>query len=58
MNRRTNLFEQAFERALWASRLVMLIAVAGSVLLAFGSFFLAIMDVISVFAIFRDYADP
>ena len=58
MNRRTNLLEQAFERALWASRLVMLIAVVGSVLLAFGSFYLAIIDMISVFAIFKDYADP
>src|SRR5919112_694206 len=58
MNRRTNLLEQAFERALWASRLVMLIAVVGSVLLAFGSFYLAIIDAISVFAIFKDYADP
>jgi uncharacterized membrane protein YqhA len=36
----------------------MLIAVVGSVLLAFGSFYLAIIDVISVFAIFKDYADP
>src|ERR671917_79616 len=58
MNRRTNLLEQAFERALWASRLAMLIAVVGSVLLAFGSFYLSIIDVVSVFAIFRDYADP
>jgi uncharacterized membrane protein YqhA len=49
--RLTNLFEQAFERALWASRLVMLIAVIGSVLLAFGSFYLAIIDVISALAI-------
>jgi len=36
----------------------MLIAVVGSVLLAFGSFYLAIIDMISVFAIFKDYADP
>jgi uncharacterized membrane protein YqhA len=36
----------------------MLIAVVGSVLLAFGSFYLAIIDMISVFAIFQDYADP
>ena len=57
MNRRTNLFEQAFERILWTSRLMMLIAVVGSVLLAFGSFYLATMDVISVFATFREYAD-
>ena len=36
----------------------MLIAVVGTVLLAFGLFYLAIMNVISVFAIFREYADP
>ena len=36
---------------------MMLIAVVGSVLLAFGSFYLAIIDMISVFAIFREYAD-
>src|ERR687896_279200 len=57
MNRRTNLLERAFERVLWASRLVMLIAVIGSVLLAFGSFYLAIIDVISALAIFKDYSD-
>ena len=57
MKQLTNLLEQACERALWASRLVMLVAVVGSVLLAFGSFYLAIIDVISVFAIFRDYSD-
>src|ERR671911_1978114 len=56
MNRRTTLLEQAFERALWASRLVMLIAVVGSLLLAFGSFYLAIIDVISALAIFRNYS--
>ena len=57
MNRRTNLFEQAFERALWATRLVMLVAVVGSILLAFGSFYLAIIDVISAFALFAEYSD-
>src|SRR5919112_5963363 len=58
MKRPINILEQAFEHALWASRLAMLIAVVGSVLLAFGSFYLSIIDVVSVFAIFRDYADP
>ena len=57
MKQLTNLLEQACERALWASRLVMLVAVVGSVLLAFGSFYLAAMDVISAFVIFRDYSD-
>ena len=58
MKRPINILEQAFEHALWGSRLAMLIAVVGSVLLAFGSFYLSIIDVVSVFAIFRDYADP
>jgi uncharacterized membrane protein YqhA len=57
MKQLTTLLEQAFERALWASRLVMLIAVVGSLLLAFGSFYLAIIDVISALAIFKDYSD-
>jgi uncharacterized membrane protein YqhA len=56
MKQLTTLLEQAFERALWASRLVMLIAVVGSLLLAFGSFYLAIIDVISALAIFRNYS--
>jgi uncharacterized membrane protein YqhA len=56
MKQLTTLLEQAFERALWASRLVMLIAVVGSLLLAFGSFYLAIIDVTSALAIFRDYS--
>src|ERR687893_147770 len=57
MKQLTNFLEQAFEHALWASRLAMLVAVVGSVLLAFGSFYLAMIDVISAFVIFRDYSD-
>src|ERR671916_1957520 len=57
MKQLTDLLEQAFERVLWTSRLVMLVAVVGSVLLAFGSFYLAIIDVISAFVVFRDYSD-
>jgi|SRR5215204_596311 len=57
MKRLMNLLEKAFERVLWASRLVMLIAVVGSVLLAFGSFYLATIDVINILAIFREYTD-
>jgi uncharacterized membrane protein YqhA len=57
MKRLTNFLEQAFERFLWASRLGMIIAVVGSVLLAFGSFYLAIIDVISALTIFKDYSD-
>jgi uncharacterized membrane protein YqhA len=57
MKRLTNFLEQAFERFLWASRLEMIIAVVGSVLLAFGSFYLAIIDVISALTIFKDYSD-
>jgi hypothetical protein len=34
----------------------MLIAVVGSLLLAFGLFYLAIIDVISALAIFREYS--
>jgi uncharacterized membrane protein YqhA len=57
VDRRPNLLEQVFEGALWASRLVMLLAVAGSVLLAVGAFYLSIIDMIGAFAIFWEYSN-
>ena len=47
-----------FERLLWGSRLLMLIAVVASVLLALGRLYLAVVDATRVLGILIDYADP
>ncbi len=47
-----------FERGLWASRLVILVAVVASVVLALGAFWIALMDVYHLFALLVDYAEP
>ncbi len=47
-----------FERGLWASRLVILVAVVASVVLALGAFWIALVDVYHCFALLVDYADP
>jgi uncharacterized membrane protein YqhA len=46
-----------FERGLWASRLVILVAVVAGVVLALGAFWIALVDVYHCFARLVDYAD-
>lgn len=60
MQQRQNLLERVFERALWSSRLVMLVAVSASVLLAFGAFYFSLIDLAYFFSLLIDYAslDP
>jgi len=47
-----------FERGLWASRLVILVAVVASVVLALGAFWIALVDMYHCFALLVNYADP
>ena len=46
-----------FERALWGSRLIVLVAVIFGLLLALGAFYLATVDVFYFLGYLRDYAD-
>ncbi len=46
------------ERALWSSRLMILVAVVFGVLLALGAFYLATVDVLYALRYFVQYADP
>lgn len=55
MERRPGLLERFFERVLWDSRLVMLVAVVASLLLAFGTFYLALVDLVYFFGLVLDY---
>ncbi len=48
----------AFERALWASRLVVVVAVVASVLAAIGALVMATVDVVAVLLLLGPYADP
>lgn len=50
--------EQLFERALWQSRLVVIIAVIASVLVGFGVFFMTTVDTIVMLNHLARYADP
>lgn len=56
MERKPGLLERFFERVLWDSRLVMLVAVVSSLLLAFGTFYLALVDLVYFFGLVADYA--
>ena len=47
-----------FERALWSSRLLVLVAVVAGVVLALGAFWIALIDIVHSFALLVDYADP
>jgi len=46
-----------FEQGLWASRLVMLVAVVASMLMALGAFYMATMDVLRLPAYLAAYTD-
>lgn len=52
------LVEQAFERLLWGSRLVVLLAVVASLLVGFGMFFVATADVVQILSHLSDYVSP
>ena len=58
MSRQSNRLGGVFERLLWGSRLIMLVAVLTSVLLALGTLYLAVADATRVISILTDYADP
>jgi uncharacterized membrane protein YqhA len=47
--------ERAFEKALWASRFVMLGGVVFSILMALGVFYMATVDALSLPGLLRDY---
>ncbi|QIN81345.1 YqhA family protein [Rubrobacter tropicus] len=57
MERRPGLLERFFERVLWDSRLLMLVAVVAGVLLALGTFYLALVDLVYFFGLVLDYGD-
>lgn len=57
MRRPSNRLGEAFERLLWGSRLIMLLAVVTSVLLALGTLYLAVLDAARVLGILSEYAD-
>ena len=54
---RRNRLGGVFERLLWASRLIMVVAVLTSVLLAIGTLYLAVVDAARVLGVLTDYAD-
>ena len=58
MSRQSNRLGGVFERFLWGSRLIMLVAVLTIVLLALGKLYLAVVDATHVVDILTDYADP
>lgn len=49
--------EHLIERGLWRSRLLMVVAVGASIVLALGAIFMATIDVVSVFGGLARYAD-
>ena len=55
MEREPGRLERFFERALWDSRLLMVIAVVASLLLAAGTFYLALVDLVYFFGLVADY---
>jgi len=50
--------ERAFERVLWQSRLLVVVAVVGSAFLAFGAFYMATVDVVILLGNLLPYASP
>lgn len=56
-NARAGIAERVFERALWESRLIMLVAVVVCSLMALGAFFIAAVDAIYLFKYLVSYAD-
>lgn len=55
MERKPGRLESLFERVLWGSRLLMLVRVVASVLLALGTFYLALVDLAYFFGLILDY---
>lgn len=55
VERRRGLLERFFERVLWDSRLLMLVAVVAGVLLALGTFYLALVDLAYFFRLVGEY---
>lgn len=53
-----NSFKGLFERALWESRLVVVVAVLCTIVLALGAFYLATVDVFFALRYLVQYADP
>ena len=47
-----------FERILWVSRLVILVAVLADVVLALDAFWITLVAVLHCFALLVDYVDP
>lgn len=58
MSRPSNRLGGVFDRLLWASCLIMVVAVLTSVLLAIGTLYLAVVDATRVLGVLTDYADP
>jgi uncharacterized membrane protein YqhA len=58
LQRAVSQLEAGFERLLWASRFVVLIAVASSLLLSFAMFYMASADVLHTLGPLMHYADP
>lgn len=52
------LLERLFERALWLSRLVVVVPVIASVVMAFAAFYLGTVDAVYVVTHLGSYADP
>ena len=50
--------EAFFERVLWGSRLLVLVAVVGGIVLSSGAFYLGTVDVVYAMRYLADYADP
>ena len=57
VEKQQGILERFFERALWDSRLLMLVGVVSSVLLALGTFYLALVDLVYFFGLILDYGD-
>jgi uncharacterized membrane protein YqhA len=57
VERPPGLLERFFERVLWDSRLAMLVAVVASLLLALGTFYLALVDLVYFFGLVMDYGN-
>jgi uncharacterized membrane protein YqhA len=55
--KRDNKLEQLFESLLWRSRLALIVAVIGSVVVAFGALYLATVDVVVLLGKLPKYAD-
>lgn len=55
VERKPGRLEELFERVLWGSRLLMLVGVVASVLLALGTFYVALVDLTYFFGLILDY---